>query len=51
MVVYDSGWIDYLIKTPMGLKKYAYAPGQRITGKPNNVSTVERASAEEMGMK
>lgn len=51
MVVYDSGWIDFIVKTPNGFKKYAFAPGQRISGTPNNTSDVEKASAEEMKMK
>lgn len=51
MVVYDSGWIDYIIKTPNGFKKYAFAPGQRISGKPNNTSDVEKVSMEEMQAK
>ena len=50
MVVYDSGWIDFIIKTPTGFKKYAFAPGQRISGKPNNTSEVHKASAEELQM-
>lgn len=51
MVVYDSGWIDYIIKTPSGLKKYSFAPGQRVGSKPNNTSEVVRASADELQMK
>ena len=51
MVVYDSGWIDFIVKTPKGFKKYSFAPGQRISGQPNNTSDVQRASAEEMKVK
>lgn len=51
MVVYDSGWVDCILNTPDGLHKYAFAPGQRLTGKPDNSSPVHAASAEDMGMK
>lgn len=51
MVMYDSGWIDVITKSGAGLSKFSYAPGQRIGGKPDNTSTVERANMEELGVK
>lgn len=51
MVVYDSGWIDVIVKNDTGLVKYAFAPGQRISGKPDNTSVVRRAAPEETKVK
>lgn len=51
MVMYDSGWVDVITKQGSSFSKFSYAPGQRIGGKPDNTSMVERANMEELGVK
>lgn len=51
LVIYDSGWVDIIKKQHAVFNKFSYAPGQRIGGKPNNTSSVVRASLHEMAVK
>lgn len=51
MVIYDSGWVDVITKNGARFSKFSFAPGQRMGGKPNNTSMVERANMEELGVK
>ena len=51
MVLYDSGWVDVIVKKGSSYSKYAFAPGQSVYTKPNNTSAVERASMAETGVK
>lgn len=51
MVIYDSGWVDVITKNGARFSKFSFAPGQRMSGQPDNTSIVETANMEELGVK